>query len=284
MRDLYSEVTTKIINDLASGVVPWVRPWNAAGAGMAYNAISKKSYRGINTLLLFAPQYESSAWMTYAQAQGVGAQVRKGERGSMIVFYKPFVIRDKNSEDSETRTIPLLRSFTVFNTQQIDNLPEQFAPVKIKPMPDAEKNEKTEKLLAQATILHGGNCACYSPSHDVITLPQSGSFLSISDYYATALHEMGHWTGHSSRLAREYGKRFGDQAYAREELVAELCASFLCAICEIPGKLQHSEYIANWIDIMKSDKRAVLMAASHAQKASDFILGIKPATEEAKAA
>lgn len=285
MQDLYQAVTDKILASLETGVAPWVKPWNAAGeSGVAYNAISRKPYRGINVALLYAPQYASGGWMTYKQASDIGAQVRKGERGSMIVFYKPFVVRDRNApaESGETKTIPLLRCFHVFNVAQIDGLPKNILP-KLDERTEPERHAAAETILAQANISHGGDRAFYSPSHDSIRLPQPGTFADMPAYYATALHELTHWTGHASRCAREYGKRFGDQAYAREELVAEMGAAFLCASVGIAGKLQHAEYIGNWIKVLRGDKRAVLIASSHAQKAADFILGTKPVAEEAAA-
>jgi len=274
MHDLYQQVSDKIIAALESGVAPWVKPWNAAAAhnGAPYNAVSGKAYRGINLALLYAPQYASNAWMTFKQAKDLGAHVRKGERGSMIVFYKPFAVKDRNAKpdadgNQPERLIPLLKSFHVFNVEQIDNLPQGYAaPVSIRPPMPADS------LLSQATIVHGGDRAFYQPSQDFIRLPQPDQFRSLADYQATALHELTHWTGHPTRLARDYGKRFGDQAYAREELVAEIGAAFLCARCGLDGQLQHPEYIAGWLKVLKEDKRAILTAASHAQKAADFIL------------
>lgn len=274
MQDLYQQVTDKIIAALESGVAPWVKPWNSAAAhgGMPYNAVSGKPYRGVNVALLYAPHFASNAWMTFKQAKDLGANVRKGEHGSIIVFYKPFAVKDRNAQPDASgnvpeRTIPLLKAYHVFNAEQIDNLPENYAaPVTIRPPMPADT------LLAQATITHGGDRAFYHPALDFIRLPQPSQFRSEADYQATALHELTHWTGHASRLAREYGKKFGDQAYAREELVAEMGAAFLCARCGIDGQLQHPEYIANWLKVLKNDKRAILTAASHAQKAADFIL------------
>ena len=275
-KDLYQEVTNRIIDALESGVAPWVRPWvaNTPHHGMPYNAVTGKPYRGINIAMLYAPEYATGAWMTFKQAKAIGANVRRGESGRMIVFYKPFAVTDKNARPAEDgskpeRFIPLLKCFFVFNVAQIENLPERFsAPVSeddCLPLP-------ADDYLAQATIVHGGDRACYAPSLDVIRLPNREQFKTLSDYQATALHELTHWTGHESRLAREYGKRFGDTAYAREELVAEMGAAFLCARCGIDGQLQHPEYIANWLSVLKADKRAVLTAASHAQKAVDFIV------------
>jgi antirestriction protein ArdC len=278
MRDLYAEVTDKIIAALESGIVPWVKPWNASqpNAGAAFNAATGKAYRGINQCLLYAPEYATAGWMTFNQAKAIGANVRKGERGSMIVFFKPFAVTDRNAKpDAEgnqpERSIPVLKAFHVFNVAQIENLPGKYQPKALEARPEAERHAVAEALLSQARIEHGGDRAFYSPAAGFIRLPQAGQFNSQADFYATALHELTHWTGHAQRLAREYGKRFGDQAYAREELVAEMGAAYLCAHCGIAGKLQHASYIDSWLRILKADKRAVLVAASAAQKAADYV-------------
>jgi antirestriction protein ArdC len=285
-RDLYSEVTSKILDSLEKGVAPWVRPWKQSErfGGFAYNAISGKPYRGINVALLYAPHYPRAGWMTFKQALDVGANVRKGERSSLIVFFKKHVVKERNAatgEDKE-KTIPLLRAFNVFNLDQVDNLPAKFAPAE-DTRSEFERHEHAEKLLAQASVTHGGDRAFYSPSADVIRLPQPSQFDNPACYYATGLHELTHWTGHTKRLAREYGKRFGDSAYAREELVAEMGAAFLCAHSGIAAKLQHAEYIGSWIKTLKEDKRAVLVAASAAQRAADFVMqgaGMQSASDE----
>lgn len=278
-RDLYLEVTEKIIAQLEAGTIPWIKPWACASkfGGQPFNAISRKPYRGINTLLLCAPQYARTEWMTYKQAQDIGANVRKGETGSMIVFYKPFAVKDKNAKPDadgnvKERNIPLLRCFHVFNLEQIENLPECLQAQRTDDRPELERHAMADSVMAQASVSHGGDRAFYRVDGDSIRLPQPGQFDCMASYYGTALHELTHWTGHKSRLDREYGKRFGDQAYAREELVAEMGAAFLCASVGIAGKLQHPQYVANWLTVLKGDKRAVLVAAGAAQKAADFCL------------
>jgi len=275
-KDLYQEVTDKILAQMEAGTAPWVRPWTGTEGGMPFNAVSGKAYRGINTMLLWSPVGASgNAWLTYKQAADVGAQVRKGEKGSMIVFFKPWSITDKNDPDSKARTVPILRSFTVFHTSQIDNLPAKYLPVPVVALPEPERIERAEKLMSQAIVNHGGDRAYYSTGTDAIQLPQIAQFVDVATYYATALHELTHWTGNKARLDREYGKRFGDTAYAREELVAEMGAAFLCAHAGIEGRMQHAEYLANWIQVLKNDKRAIVVAAGAAQKAADFVLGVK---------
>lgn len=286
-KDLYQEVTDKIIAQIEGGKLPWIKPWTDSGhGGMPYNAISGKPYRGINTMLLFAPA-PGEGWLTYKQASDVGAQVRKGEKGSMIVFFKPWKIEDKNApadSDNKTKTIPILKSYTVFHTSQVDNLPSKYLPVPAAPMPEKVRIEAAEKLLEQATVSHGGDRAYYRSATDSIQLPYQDQFKSVDDYYATALHELTHWTGHATRCAREYGKRFGDQAYAREELVAEMGAAFLCTKTGITGQLQHAAYLQSWLTILKSDKRAIVIAAGAAQKAADFVTGWKMEEKEEEAA
>lgn len=270
--DLYQVVTDRILDQLAQGCVPWVKPWKAApGSGMPYNASTLKPYRGINVCLLGYSGFNSNAWVTFKQSKDMGGHVRKGEHGSLIVFYKPFEVKDRNApadDPDRTRLIPLLKCYTVFNVEQCEGLELPSAPTVTRPEPCA-----ADAVLSQAVIHHGGDRAFYSPTHDMIQMPQPGTFRDTQSYYATALHELTHWSGHSARLAREYGKRFGDEAYAREELVAEMGAAFLCASLGIDGQLQHAEYLASWIKVLKGDKTAIVRAAGAAQKAADFLLG-----------
>lgn len=288
-RDLYQEVTNTIIKSLENGVAPWVRPWRVSArfGGLPYNASIGKPYRGVNVLLLgiVGQQYPIAGWMTYKQATDLGANVRRGEKGTMIVFYKPYQVRDRNAEpgDERMKTIPLLRAYHVFNVAQIDNLPAKFSPQPDE-RPEQERHDIAEKLLTQAVVKHGGDRAFYVPSRDYIQLPVANTFADQGAYYATALHELTHWTGHESRLAREYGKRFGDSAYAREELVAEMGAAFLCAFCGVEGHLQHPEYIGHWLGVLREDKRAVLLASSAAQKAADLVTGAVEEPEEVEVA
>lgn len=272
-RDLYQEVTNSILASLEKGVAPWNKPWRTISrhGGLPYNVTTGKPYRGINILLLAMTPYGSNAWLTFNQAKAVGAHVKKGSKATTIVFYKTAVTKPKGEEEEKGKTFPMLRAYSVFNIEQVENLPARLLPEKLEVEPIEENRGKD--LLDKATVIHGGDRACYSPATDTILLPEIGQFESREAYLATAMHELTHWTGAPSRLSREYGKRFGDTAYAREELVAEMGAAFLCASLGIEGKLQHPEYIASWIKVLKDDKRAILTASSHAQKAADFILG-----------
>jgi len=272
-RDIYTEVTERIIAQLEAGTMPWVRPWanaeNAAGSILPTNYSTGRAYRGINVMLLWSTGCSDQRWMTYKQAQAVGANVRKGEHGTMVVFFKKWELRDANAPaDAVTRSIPIMRSFVVFNVSQIDGLKADAAPTE----PPVITYTRAAEMMAQATVGHGGNRAFYMPSRDMIQLPALDQFKSEADYHATALHELTHWTGHESRCAREFGKRFGDSAYAVEELVAEMGAAFLCAAAGIAYQTQHADYIANWLGVLKADKKALVHAASKAQAAADFVL------------
>jgi len=241
------------------------------------NFSSGHRYRGINILLLHLTAldrgYSISRWLTFKQAQAMGGHVRKGESGTPIVFFKPLEITDKAGAGEErNKVIPMLRSFTVFNVAQVDGLPVSISPE----MPNHAWNPHAaaETLLIDsgAQIQHGGNRACYRPVEDVIQLPPRTWFPSADAYYATALHELTHWTGASSRCNRPLGRRHGIEAYAFEELVAEMGAAFTCAHCQLPARLEHASYIASWLQALRSDKRLILTAASKAQAASDYLL------------
>lgn len=281
-KDIYQAITDRIIESLENGVAPWVKPWASCGAPR--NAVTGREYSGINTILLAMAPYANPLWLTYNQAKAVGATVRKGEHGTQVVFFKPFKITDRNDAESLEKTIPLLRTFTVFNAQQIDNLPEKYTQV-IRPQLDTfADNELAEALLAKAVIEHGKPRACFISMLDKIHLPDKVDFKSIPDYYATGLHELTHWTGHTSRLARDFNGRFGDSSYAFEELIAELGAAFLCAHCGIDGQLQHANYIGGWLKVLKNDKRAIFTASAAARRAAEFLAGEQDQEEEQAAA
>jgi antirestriction protein ArdC len=281
-RDIYSEVTDKIIAQLESGSVPWVRPWsNAQGfnAGLPTNYTTGKAYRGINVMLLWSSGYADQRWLTYKQAQAISANVRRGERGSLVVFYKKWDLKDTNAAgESVTKSVPILRSFVVFNVSQIDGLPGDVTPSEPAPI----TYTRAAELFAQANAGHGGNRAFYSPSQDTITMPRLEQFNSEADYFATALHELTHWTGHTSRLARDFSGRFGTDAYAFEELIAEMGAAYLCADSGIEYTTQHAAYIESWLKVLRGDKKAVFTAASHAQKAADYCKRIDEPAESSE--
>jgi antirestriction protein ArdC len=290
-KDIYAQVTAKIVADLENGVRSWNQPWTNRGGGevlipIRHNGIA---YRGVNVLLLWIEAmrkgFNSPKWMTYNQAQTLGGQVRKGERGSMVVFTKPLEFTQTDEAGAEVeKNIRLLRRYTVFNTEQIDSLPAEFYPQPEPPRPLDERIEEADAFVngTGAAVRHGGDRAFYAPSLDTIQMPPFERFSEKEAYYATLLHELTHWTGHDTRLKREFGKCFGDRVYAYEELVAELGAAFLSATLGITPEIRedHAAYIGDWLAIMKEDNRAIFRAAAHAQRAADFLTGLQPKPPE----
>ena len=276
--DIYQAVTDRIVAELDRGCAPWVKPWTVDGAAtdIPINGHSKRAYRGINTLLLWLTQaasgFASREWFTFNQVTQLGGTVRRGEKATLVVFWKQLEVEDADADEPHaTKTVPVLRYYHVFNRNQIDALPNEAPP----PVGEWRPVDRAEALVqaSAARISHGGDRAYYDPGRNVIRVPDRGSFTQAGEYYATVLHELTHHSGHPTRLARAYGKRFGDTAYAREELVAEMGAAFLCASVGIVGRLQHPEYISHWLAVLRADKRAVFTAASHAQRAADYLLG-----------
>lgn len=269
-RDMHQQITDQIIAALESGTAPWVKPWSATSSN-PHNAATGHAYRGINLLILGMAPYASSGWLTYKQATDLGGNVRRGEHGTAIVFWKQLQVEDR-ADATKLKVIPMMKSFTVFNLEQCENLPARLTETTpVTPEQVQERNALSAKLMAQATVSHGGDRAFYRPSTDSIQLPTPETFRTPADYEATALHELTHWSGAPTRCNRNLNTHFGDEAYAREELVAELGAAFLCAQCGIDGKLQHESYIANWLKVLKGDKKAIFTASAAAQKAVDFI-------------
>ncbi len=282
--DVYERVTARIIADLEQGVRPWLKPWSGEHAAGKINRPLRHNgtpYKGINVLLLWSEAvergYSAPLWMTYKQAQELGAQVRKGEHGALVVYADRITKTEQDDKGQDVeREIPFMKGYTVFNVEQIDNLPAHYYAKPVNPLPLSERIEEAERFIsgAGATVQHGGNQAFYAPSRDVIQLPPFEAFRDPESYYATALHELTHWTRHSSRLERDFGRqRFGDEGYAREELVAELGAAFLCSDLGIAADIRddHAAYIGHWLTVLKQDKRAIFQAASHAQRAADYL-------------
>lgn len=280
MTDLYQRITDRIIQALEQGTPPWVAPWQDRTA-LPSNLTTGKPYRGINILLLHFETldrgYPDSRWLTLKQANDIGGRVKRGEHGAQIVFFKMQEIGEDRNDFSEAgdepkRVVPLLKQFTVFNASQIDGLPERFEQRAVpawQPIGEAEEL----LMLSGATIRHGGNRAFYAPGEDLIQLPPQSWFPDAEGYYGVALHELSHWTGHPRRLARSLGRRHGIDAYAFEELVAEMGAAFLCAHCGLPGRLEHASYIDSWLDALRRDKKLIFVAAGKAQAAADFVIG-----------
>ena len=259
-------ITDNVIKALEAGTPPWVKPWHNRGVDAPYNPVAKRYYNGINFVQLSMMPASTDYWVTYKQAQSVGAQVRKGSVGVPVVYFSPLEITDKVTD--EVKKIPMLKHYTVFNADQVDGL-ELPAP--------AERNmneviQSCEEFITaqRARIQFGGNRAFYVPSQDYIQLPALDQFKSSTDYYATMLHELSHWTGHESRLNRKINNKFGNEAYAFEELVAELGSAMLCAHNKIDGQLQHASYIADWLKVLNDDPKNILKAGALAQKILDY--------------
>jgi len=284
-RDVYQEVTNRIIAALETGTAPWLRPWrdtNAGGELEPYNAATGRPYNGINLLVLGTRPFADLGWMTFKQALELGGNVKRGEKGTLIVFWK--FDRVRNEETGETRTVPFARGYTVFNVEQCENI--DVSKLK-RPTPPAAGAGDMNALAARvgAIVRHGGNRAFYTTRGDFVQMPSADAFKSADHYQATLAHELTHWSGHENRCKREFGKRFGDRAYAFEELVAEIGSAFLCARSGIALEaLQHPAYIGSWLEVLKEDKRAIFTAASKAREAAGFLLADREEEEEAIAA
>jgi antirestriction protein ArdC len=279
--DISQIITDKIINILERGTVNTGPRWIGGNhAGMPTNAKTGEHYRGINVLVLWAEMadkfYASSQWLTYKQAADLGGNVRRGEKSVLCVYYQTVGKRQAN-DDEEKESYFLAKPFWLFNVAQIDGLPAEMTEIANAEATKAlEPCAAAEKLLlnSQATICHGFDSAYYAPSADKICLPNKERFTSAVNYYATALHELTHWTGNESRLNRTYGKRYGDDAYAFEELVAELGAAFTVGhLGMLDATIEaHADYVQSWIKVLQNDKKAIFTAAAHASKALEFIL------------
>lgn len=291
--DLYSRVTNAIVVDLERGVRPWTRPWSAEHlAGRITRPLrhSGAPYSGINVVLLWAEAvargFTAPIWMTFRQALALGAHVRKGEHGATVVYANRFkrTETDDDGRDVE-REIPFLKAYTVFNVEQVEGLPGHFYAVPEPTLDPSARIAHAEAFFAAlgADIRHGGNQAYYAIGPDYVQLPPFECFCDPESYYATAAHECTHWTRHPTRLDRDFGRqRWGDEGYAREELVAELGAAFLCADLglELTPREDHAAYLDSWLQVLKSDKRFIFTAAAHAQRACDFLHQRQPAHAE----
>lgn len=295
-KDIYQTITKRIIADLEKGVRPWMKPWsveNASGRISLPLRANGVPYRGINILMLWSQSiergYSSPHWMTFKQAKELGAFVKKGEQASEVVYASTLSrteTDEKTGEESE-RNIPFLKSYAVFNAEQVEGLPEHFSQRPEKAREPVQRIERAEAFirLTGAEVRHGGDRAYYHVADDRVQMPLFKTFDSPESYYATFAHELTHWTRHKSRLDREFGrKRWGDEGYATEELVAELGSAFLCADLELTPEVRedHAAYIANWLTVLRNDKRAIFTAAGHAQRAADFLMAFgAPAAQKA---
>lgn len=275
--NIYQQVTDSIIAELEKGASPWIKPWRADNTADR-NVITGKPYQGINRLLLgmsgMAKGYTSPLWATYDQWQQLGGQVRKGEKAVQGVFFTPCA--KKKKADGEESTYMLLKPFWVFNAAQVDGVTIKQVETENKPFNAIEQAE-LRIIKTGAKLSHGGDAAFYMPSTDSIRMPNKTAFDTESSYYATAFHELTHWTGAKHRLDRNLSGRFGNPAYAFEELVAEIGAAYLCADYGIQGELRHAGYIQSWLKACREDNKAIFRAAALAQKAADYINGLDAA-------
>ena len=283
--DVYQKVTDTIVAQLEQGVRPWFQPWNADhAAGRITRPLRSNGvpYRGINVVMLWGAGmekgYSAPIWMTFNQAHELGGHVRGGEHGSLVVYANTITRTETDEETGEetAQEIPFMKGYKVFNVEQIDGLPAHFYTPAQTVLDPVQRIGHAESFFAntKADIRHGGNRAYYCLSTDYVQMPPFETFRDAESYYATLAHETTHWTRPPSRLGRDFGrKKWGDEGYAMEELVAELNAAFLSADLGLSPspREEHAAYIANWLEVLKNDKRAIISAAAHAQRAADYL-------------
>ena len=277
VRNLHKEITDRIVARLRNGVVPWRQPWSGQGFGvMPRNALTQRAYSGANVILLWSRAQESGftapLWLTFKQALELGGNVRKGEKGETVIYVSKVIRED---DDGVRRAIPFLKAYTVFNVAQCDNLP-----AKVLDPNGAQRvaNPNTRDDIADAFIAatgadyrYGEARAYYQPAGDFVNMPAFETFTNASRYYGVAFHELGHWTGADKRLARTFGKRFGDRSYAVEELVAELTSAFLCGEFAFDNDGADADYIATWIKLLEEHEKVIVAAAAAASRAVEFM-------------
>jgi antirestriction protein ArdC len=293
---LYHEITDKIIAELEAGRLPWVQPWGSSAVqaplAMPKNAATQRGYSGINVLILWGAVvqhgFPSQSWLTFRQALSLGGNVRKGERGTTVVFADRFVPDQERArarvQGDEPNSIPFLKRFTVFNVAQCDGLAGDLVTVP-PPVRDGLILPKVEALIraSGADLRLGGDKAFYSPALDYIQVPRPDAYFEPINWHRTALHELGHWSGAATRLGRDLSGSYGSKSYAREELVAEMTAAFTCATLGITPTVRHADYIGSWLEVLREDDRAIVRAASAASKAAEFLLTFRPTTESTAA-
>lgn len=286
---LYDEITDKIIAELEVGRVPWVQPWGTEAAkaqlAMPRNASTDRRYGGINILILWGAVIEhgftGQSWLTFRQALSLGGHVRKGERGTTVVYADRFVPGEEKRRAAQTgdeaQVIPFLKRFTVFNTDQCDGLPDEIATAA--PPPPPGLIEPAVEDLIEATGIDfriGGYRAFYAPVDDYVQVPPPQAYFDPINWHRTALHELAHASGHASRLNRDLSSNYGTKKYAFEELIAESSSAFSCASLGIVPTVRHADYIGSWLEVLREDNRAIVRAASQASKVADYLLGFSP--------
>jgi antirestriction protein ArdC len=282
-KDIYELITARFIEQLKKGTVPWQKPWMGV-----QNIVSKKPYRGINALILGGSDFESPYWLTLKQAHDLGGKVKKGETATPVIYYKLFEKRDDQGNlilgnNGRPTRIPFIRWSNAFNLDQTEGIapPAQTQAVVQNPLHPLEKAAKIVEEAKTCPIYHTGFAAVYSPGEDVIRMPAQKTFRSPESYYQTLFHEMTHSTGHASRLDREgvtLPIKFGSERYSKEELIAELGASFLSNEAGILNQVQFDNsaaYLGSWIEKFQNDPKMIFTASSQAQRSTDFILGVE---------
>jgi len=271
----YDDVTNRILAQLEAGTPPWIKEWKSIGRGnIPMNAVTKRPYSGGNIIFLWAHGYAVQRFLTFKQALDAGGSVRKGEHGIKVFYVSKL---EKTSDDGgKPNLIPFLKEYTVFNITQCHGLPDEYLTGEAKAINVGKRDEEAQAFIqiTGADFREGHGEAYYAAGADFISMPAFESFKDADCFYATSFHELGHWSGHKSRLDRDLTNRFGNRAYAAEELVAELASAFLCAEFGINKEVRHASYIANWIELLRADDRAFFTAASQAQKATDYLRGL----------
>ena len=288
--DVYTRVTETIIAQLEQGVRPWQQPWSGEHAGGRIARplrFTGQPYKGINVLMLWDATlrhgFASPVWCTYNQAKAAGGQVKAGSKGSLVV-YADRLTKTETGDDGEAgdRDIYFMKGYTVFNLDQVEGLAaDRYRPAELPPAEPMERIAGADRFFAQtgADVRHGGNRAYYSPATDFVQMPHFEAFCDAESHAATLAHELTHWTKHPARLDRDFGRqRFGDEGYAREELVAEIGSAFLCCDLGITPEIRddHAAYLASWLRVLRDDKRAIFQAAAHAQRAADYLHSLQP--------
>ena len=271
--DIYDIVTNRIIENLEKGCIPWIKPWHTENT-LDKNIKTGNEYNGINRIILGMSGYQSNVWGSFKQWKDLGANVRKGETGTAIVFYKPVSGVKVTSEGETIIYNSVFTTSYIFNAEQVEGI--EIKPRNIEDKPFLNNLDiDTMVMNTGANIRHSGNSAYYKPSEDYINMPIKSDFNDEAGYYATLLHELTHWSGAKHRLDRTKGKRFGDTAYAFEELIAELGSAFLCEKYSVKGDIRHEGYIQSWLQALKNDNKMIFSASAYAQKSTDYIVNFE---------
>ena len=297
--DIYARITDRIVAELEKGVRPWVQPWSA---GNVKGRITRplrhngEPYTGMNVLLLWseglARGYTSPIWMTFKQSLELGGHVRKGESGSTVIYASRFTKTETDEHGGAVeRDIPFLKTYSVFNVEQVEDLPEHFYS---RPMPILDpvaRIDHADRFFANtgSVIRHGGSKACFSPSTDHIQMPPFESFRDAASYVAVLSHEHIHWTADSRRVGRDLSRYAKDRSErAREELVAEIGSALVCAdlgiVPELEPRPDHASYLASWLTVLSNDRRAIFSAAAHAQRAAAYLHSLQPQADSEREA